>query len=85
MHVDGNLKSIGQTGGPPQHLIDRCFHRMVIWCKMAEEICAAEFPNYELMQSLRPLDLDPIKENGIRTAMGDTTCFERLAQAPVVA
>ena len=53
----GRSKSIGGPGRVTAAIQQRCLDRMRGWVKLSTQIAKAEFPEYELLQALSPLNL----------------------------
>ena len=55
----GDIVQIGGPESVTDDIVSRCLGRMAAWCRLGEEISKAEFPGFELFQSLAPFNLEP--------------------------
>lgn len=56
-HVNGRVCSIGQDGGLPASIINRCLDRMQSWVILAKAAVSSEFPYFELSQAFNAFDV----------------------------
>ena len=69
---DGRGEIVKNLGGdfvsPDSEIVKRCLKRMVAWVDVCEAIAQAEFPVFELFQSLSPMNLRHFHEAGVEVA-----------------
>ena len=85
LFVKGAHRTIGWGGNVTQQITDKCLDRMRNWCRLAQLVVRAEFPDFELLYSFSIFNLHAPKDKDEGNALSDVKIshgvhFERLAR-----
>ena len=73
----GTALTVGNRGGVPQQVVQRCLKRMAGWVALVAKAIASEFPSYEVVQSFSVFNLS---QNNHDDPDGSTTIMAKHLQ-----
>jgi hypothetical protein len=58
--------ALGGAGLPNENTVTECLGRMVAWCRVVEEVCMTEFPDFELLNAFAVFRIRPASDPTFR-------------------